>query len=98
MASKHDAVAKRLANREGTEYNAGPGAEIQGNRRVLEVETSDTVGDAGRQLAGYKKPVYVVGTDAAATNAALEKYKGTTIGVMDSQGNIRKPSSRRSKG
>jgi len=97
MGRKHDEVAKRLAQREGTDYNKGQGADIKGKRRIVEVETGGTVADAARQLAGYNKPVYVAGTDAKATAKALEKYKGTTIGVMNPQGKIVKPSTRKRK-
>ena len=97
MGRKHDEVAKRLAQREGTDYNKGQGADIKGNRRIIEVETAGTVADAGRQLRGHKKPVYVAGADAKATASALERYKGTTIGVMDAKGKIVKPSTRKRK-
>ena len=97
MGRKHDDVAKRLAQREGTEYNKGQGADVKGNRRIVEVETTDTIADASRQLAGYKKPVYVAGADAKATASALKRYKDTTIGVMDDQGKIVKPSTRKRK-
>ena len=61
----------------------------------MEVETVDTVGDAARQLQGFTRPVYVVGADKAATEAALDHYQGTTVGVMDSHGKILKRSSRK---
>ena len=97
MGRKHDEVAKHLAQREGTEYNKGQGADIKTKRRIVEVETADTVADAARQLAGYKKPVYVAGADEKATAGALERYKGTTIGVMNSKGKIVKRSTRKRK-
>ncbi len=97
MASKHDKVAARLARKEGTEYNKGQGADIQSSRRVIEVETLETVGDAGRQLQGYNKPVFAAGADQAATKAALKKYTGTTIGVMNASGKIVKRSMRKRK-
>ena len=55
-------------------------------RQVIEVETIDTINDDARQLQGYQRPVYVAGADDAATEAALEHYDGTTIGVMDPSG------------
>ncbi len=92
--NKHDQVAKKIAKKEGVKYNKGQGADILSSRRAVEVETANTIGDAARQLAGYKKRVYVAGADAAATKKAVERYKGTTIGVMNSQGKIVKPSTR----
>ena len=92
--SKHDKVASQTAKREGAQYNQGQGADIQGQRRIIEVETPNTIGDASRQLQGYKKPVYCQVTDNKAVKEACEHYKKTTIGVMDSQGKIAKPSTR----
>lgn len=95
MASKHDETARRLARKEGVDYNTGQGADIISSRRVIEVETAATARDGLRQLRGYRKPVYIGGADAAATEAALEATEGTTVGVMDSKGKIVKPSTRR---
>lgn len=95
--TKHDRVAKQVAKREGAEYNRGPGADIQSPRRAIEVETPDTLGDAGRQLRGYKKPVYVVPTDTKAVPDAIQRYKGTQIGVMKPSGKIVKRSGRKRK-
>ena len=69
------------------------GADIIAYRRVIEVETATTVRDGLRQLQGYRKPVYISGADTAATEAAMEATEGTTVGVMDSDGKIVKPSS-----
>ena len=95
MASKHDQTARRLARREGVDYNQGRGADIIGSRRVIEVETAATAGDGLRQLQGHRKPVYIAGVNAAATEAALKAAEGTTVGVMDPDGNILKSSSRK---
>ena len=95
MASKHDQTARRLAGREGVDYNRGQGPDVIGSRRVIEVETEATAADGLRQLQGYRKPVYIAGSDAKGTKAALKAAEGTTVGVMNSQGKIVKPSSRR---
>ena len=97
MAGKHDEVAKRIAKKQGVAYNQGQGPDVENSQRAIEVETTDTVGDAARQLAGYQKPVYVAGADAEATKKALQHYKDTTIGVMNSRGQILKRSTRRRK-
>ena len=93
--SKHDRTAQRIAQKEGTSYNKGQGPDIKTSHQVTEVETIDTINDAARQLQGYQRPVYVAGADDAATQAALEHYKDTTIGVKDPSGNILKSSSRK---
>lgn len=95
MASNHDETARRLARREGVDYNRGKGADVIGNRRVIEVETAATARDGLRQLQGHRKPVYIAGADEAATKAALKATAGTTVGVMDSNGNIVRSSSRK---
>ncbi len=68
---------------------------IKTPHQTIEVETPNTIGDAGRQLRGHKGPVYVAVTDDKAIPKALDRYVGTTIGVMDSSGKILKPSSRK---
>jgi len=67
---------------------------VESSQRAIEVETTSTVGDAAGQLAGFQKPVYVAGADAEATKKALQHYKDTTIGVMNSRGQILKRSTR----
>ena len=95
MATKHDKTAEQIAENKGVSYNRGQGPDIKTPRHVIEVETVSTINDAAHQLQGYRGPVYVAGADEAATEAALEYYDGTTIGVMDSSGNILKSSSRK---
>ena len=48
----HKMTANRLAALYHTEYNRGPGADIKAEGVTIEVETPDTVPDAGRQLGG----------------------------------------------
>ncbi len=95
MSSKHDQTAARIARREGVAYNRGQGPDVNTSRRAVEVETAETVRDGLRQLQGFRKPVYIAGADAEATEAALLTTDGTTVGVMNSQGQIVKSSSRR---
>ena len=90
----HKTTANRLAARYNTEYNRGPGADIKAEGITIEVETPDTVADAGRQLSGHRGPVYVAGTNQKAVEQALDRYEDSTIGVMDNRGNIIKPSTR----
>lgn len=56
--SKHDKVANRIAKRQRTTYNRGPGVDVKGSRVVVEVETANTVGDAARQLYKDTKKLY----------------------------------------
>ncbi|MBW1716995.1 MAG: hypothetical protein JRH08_16680 [Deltaproteobacteria bacterium] len=91
----HKIAANRIAKRLGTEYNSGEGVDILTPDVAVEVETADTVKDGIRQLRGFKKPVYIAGANKDAVEEALKATKGTTIGVMDNQGKILKPSSRK---
>jgi hypothetical protein len=95
MTSQHDKTAMRLARKEGVPYNRGKGADVKGSRRAIEVETARTARDGLRQLQGFRKPVYIAGADAKATAAALKATQGTTVGVINSQGKVVKPSTRR---
>ena len=95
MTSQHDKIATRLARKEGVPYNRGQGPDVNGNRRAIEIETTKTARDGFRQLQGFRKPVYIAGTDAKATEAALKAARGTTVGVMNPQGKVVKPSTRR---
>ena len=95
MSSNHDQTANAIAAKKGVPYNQGKGPDIKGPRQIIEVESTETIKDAGRQLRGYRGPVYVAGSDDEATQLALERYEDTTIGVMDSDANILKSSSRK---
>ncbi len=95
MPTKHDEVARRIARKRRAEYNKGPGPDISTPSIAIEVESETTIPDAGRQLQGFRKPVYVAGATRNATTSALEHYRNSTIGVMDESGNIVKRSSRK---
>ena len=90
----HKTTANRLAALYDAEYNQGQGADIKAEDITIEIETPETVADAGRQLRGHRGPVYVAGTNKKAVEQALERYDGSTIGVMDNKGNVVKPSTR----
>ena len=95
MPRKHDIVANRLAKKEDTEYNRGQGPDVNTSTRAIEVESEGTVSDGLRQLQGFRKPVYIAGSNPQASQKALEETEGTTVGVMNSQGKILKPSTRK---
>ena len=91
----HKTTANRKAKKMNTKYNNGKGVDINSTNATIEVETSETVADAPRQLRGHRGPAYIAGTNKEAVNKAMETTKGTTVGVMDNQGNIVKPSTRK---
>ncbi|HVP76380.1 MAG TPA: hypothetical protein VMV04_00650 [Thermodesulfobacteriota bacterium] len=94
-SQSHKTTANRIAEKLGTEYNAGEGVDIKSPRATVEVETPETVADAPRQLRGHRGRVYIAGTNKEAVEKALEVTKGTTIGAMDNRGNIVKRSTRK---
>jgi len=91
----HKIAANRIARKYKTEYNEGPGADVVTAQVAIEIEPPESVSDAMRQLRGYRKPVYIAGTNQEAVDRALEVTEGTTVGVMDSNGNIIKRSTRK---
>ena len=95
MKSKHDETAELIARKERVEYNRGQGPDVNSIRRAIEVETTKTARDALRQLQGFRKPVYIAGATAEATQAAMKVAQGTTVGVMDPHGKAVKCSTRR---
>ena len=94
-SKSHKTTAKRIARKYRTDYNEGAGADIQASQIAVEVEPPESVADGIRQLQGYRKRVYIAGTNQEAVEKALEASEGTTVGVMDNQGNIIKASSRK---
>jgi len=94
-SKSHKTTANRIARKYRTEYNEGAGADIQTSRVAVEVEPPESVSDAMRQLQGYRRSAYIAGTNQEAVNKALEVTRGTTVGVMDSQGNIIRRSTRK---
>ena len=91
----HKTTANRIAKKMNTKYNNGKGVDINSTNATIEVETPETVADALGQLRGHRGPAYIAGTNKEAVNKAMETTKGITVGVMDNQGNIVKPSTRK---
>ena len=88
--SKHDEIANRIARKEKTEYNKGPGPDIQTLKRVIEVATHESdLKDSMRQLQGFKKPRYLA-TTPKMIKKAKEITNGTKVGVMGPTGHIAK--------
>ena len=94
-SKSHETTSNRIAKKYNTDYNNGRGVDIKSPRATIEVETPDTVKDAPQQLRGCTGPAYIAGTNAEAVQKAIEVTKGTTIGVMDNQGNIVQRSTRK---
>ncbi len=91
----HKIVGNRLAKKFKTQYNFGRGADIKTPSIAVVVVAPKAFAHAPRQLQGYRKPVFMAGTNKAAVKKALAFTQGTSIGVMDNHGHIIKPSTRK---
>lgn len=91
----HKTTANRIAKKMNAQYNDRKGVDIKSKNATIEIETPETVADALGQLRGHRGPAYIAGTNKEAVNKAMETTKGTTVGVMDSYGNIVMPSTRK---
>ena len=95
MPTTHDKTALRIAKKQGATYNPGHGPDINTSRQAIEVASAGTITDAMFRLRGFQKPVYIAGKDPSATKAVLKAVEGTTVGVMDPNGNVLKRSTRK---
>lgn len=94
--SKNTALAaKRVAKKFHAEITSGRGPAVVTANQVVAITTGRNTQTAMRQLKGYRRRVYIAATDSKATKAALAATQGTTIGVIDHQCRVCKPSTRK---
>lgn len=94
--SKHDETANKLAKKFDTKHNRGKGPDVKTKDLAVEVETKQSLKKDGlRQLQGFRKKVFIAMADDKNVPDALEKTKGTTVGVKDSSGKTIKESTRK---
>ena len=91
----HERVAKKLAKKYGAEYPPRAGVDVVTNNIAIEVETLGGVKQGIQQLQGHKKRAYIAGVNKATVQEAMAATEGTTIGVIDKDGNVVKPSTRK---
>ena len=95
--TEHDRIAEGIAKKLRAPYNSSKGADIVSPERVVEVEIDAAGLSRGiEQLQGYKQRRYL-GVPKRLVRAAVEKTRGTKIGVMDPNGNIAKRAQRPAK-
>ena len=95
--SKHDQIAKKLAQKLNTEYNKHEGMDIITKNRVIEVETTKSgIYQGINQVKRSSKARYIAVNKDNIRNA-LNATKNTGIGVMDENGNIIKKAGRKRK-
>ena len=92
--TEHDRIAEGIAEKLRAPYNPSKGTDIVSPERVVEVEIDAASLSRGiEQLQGYKQLRYL-GVPKQLVRAAVERTRGTKIGVMDPKGNIIKRAQR----
>jgi len=88
--TKHDRIAKEIAEKKGAEYHSDKGVDIRTKTQAIEVEV-----DAGKfkegvgQLRGTDKARYLAVPNEL-IKEAVEYAQGTGVGVMNEHGKIKK--------
>ena len=88
--TKHDRIAKQIAERKGTVYHDDRGVDIRTPTQAIEVEVDPGKFKEGvRQLQGSGKARYLaVPNDLV--EEAIDYTEGSGVGVMNEHGRIRK--------
>ena len=88
--TKHDRIAKEIAEKKGTEYHADKGVDIRTATQAIEVEIdAGKLKEGVRQLQGTDKARYLaVPNDLV--KEAIKYTQGTGVGVMNEHGKIKK--------
>jgi hypothetical protein len=96
-SSEHDRIAEAIARKLRAPYNPAKGADVVSPERTVEVEIDGAGLERGiEQLQGYKQLRYL-GVPNRLVRPAIEKTKGTKIGVMNPKGNVIKRAQRPAK-
>jgi hypothetical protein len=95
VANTHDRVAKVVARKLNGRYTPGISPDVKGKRGRAEVKSSaDEIPKALHQLAGGTGSAFIV-LPKQQLKDALKRLAGRKTGLMDYQGNIVKPSTRK---
>ena len=95
--SIHERVAKQIEKKRNIKYNSGEGIDFNAPNLAGEVEPNkESLSGGMRQLQGYIKPAYII-VPKNVVSDAIDRTKGTTVGVMDETGKIVKRSTRKRK-
>jgi len=95
MAKSHDQAASRIAKTLGGKYRPSKSPDVKGKLGRAEVKsTAKEIPEALRQLGGGSGPPYIV-LPKREHPEALRRLSGRKTGVMNYQGKIIKPSTRK---
>ncbi|MCL5409864.1 MAG: hypothetical protein M1607_03330 [Patescibacteria group bacterium] len=97
MASVHDQIANKLANKFNTDYKSNEGIDLVLPNRVIEIETQKAgILQGVKQVEKSDKARYLA-VNKININNALSATQGTGIGVMNQTGRIIKKAGRSGK-
>jgi hypothetical protein len=95
MTNSHDRAAKMAARKMRGRYNSQTSPDVKGKGGRAEVKsTVNEISEALRQLGGGKGPAFVV-LPKSECKKALKRMADLKTGIMDYQGKIIKPSTRK---
>ena len=88
--TKHDRIAKEIAEKKGVEYNSDKGVDIRTSTQAIEVEVdANKLKEGVRQLQGSSKARYLAVPNEI-VKEAIDYTTGTGVGVMNEHGRIKK--------
>lgn len=88
--TKHDRIAKEIAERKNTVYHPHKGVDIRSSAQAIEVEVdAGKLKEGVRQLQGSTKARYLAVPNEL-VKAAKDYTNGTGVGVMNEHGAIKK--------
>jgi len=88
--TKHDRIAKEIAEKKATVYHPDAGVDIRTPKQAIEVEVdAGKLKEGVRQLQGTNKARYLAVPNGL-VEEAIEYTQGTGVGVMNEHGKIKK--------
>jgi len=88
--TKHDRIAKNIAEKKGVEYNSDKGMDVRTSTQAIEVEVdSNKFKEGVRQLQGTNKARYLA-VPSELVKEAVGYTRGIGVGVMNEHGRIKK--------
>ena len=88
--TKHDRIAKEIAEKKGVEYHSDKGVDIRTSSQAIEVEVgANKLKEGVSQLQGTNKARYLAVPNEL-VKEAIDYTTDTGVGVMNEHGKIKK--------
>ena len=88
--TKHDRIAKEIAEKKGVEYHSDKGVDIRTSSQAIEVEVdANKLKEGVSQLQGINKARYLAVPNEL-VKEAVDYTTNTGVGVMNEHGKIKK--------